>query len=367
MSAMAREYGALNLSQGFPEFNPPEELIDEINLCMQQGFNQYAPMPGYMELREAIRKKEFEIHNNVVDAEAEITVTPGATVALFATIQALVEKGDEVILMDPAYDSYQAAVEWAGGRCVRVRMNLEDLSFPLQELSDKVSAKTKLIILTTPHNPLGSIMGASDWDELARITEPFGTFILSDEVYEHMVFDESRHISVLQNELLRNRSIKISSFGKTFHSTGWKLGYLIAQPSITAAVRKLYQYINFSTHSASQQGLMRYMNAHPKWEIELSTFYQSKRDVFRQALRGSPWEILNCQGSYFQILGFNALSQETDDVFAERLTKEYKIASIPINVFNEKPTRTGLLRFCFAKSDETLLKAADILKSIKLS
>lgn len=366
MSSMAKAHDALNLSQGFPEFDPPKPLLEDVNWAMNSGYNQYAPMPGYIELREQIAQKELDLHGHNVNPSNEITVTPGATVALFACIHALVESGDEVILLDPAYDSYQAAVEWAGGRCVRIPMNLEDLSFPMVEIREKINSKTKLIIITTPHNPLGAVMTDEDWKALTQITEPTGTFILSDEVYEHMVFDGKKHKSVLQVEGLKERSMKVSSFGKTFHSTGWKMGYFIAHHKITEAIRRLYQFVNFSTHSATQMGLTRFMSAHPNWETELSIFYEKKRNLFQESLAGSQWRIYPCSGSYFQILGFDAFSEEADDEFATILTKQFGIASIPINVFNENPSRTGLLRFCFAKSDETLIAAADRLKQIPL-
>jgi len=364
MSSMAKAHDALNLSQGFPEFDPPKQLLEEVNWAMNNGYNQYAPMPGYIELREQIAQKELELHGHDVHSSDEITVTPGATVALFACIHAIVEPGDEVILLDPAYDSYQAAVEWAGGKCVRIPMNLKDLSFPTEQINDKLNPRTKLIIITTPHNPLGAVMTDEDWKALTQITEPIGTFILSDEVYEHMVFDQKKHKSVLQVEGLKERSMKVSSFGKTFHSTGWKMGYVIANNKITEMIRRLYQFVNFSTHSATQMGLTRFMSTNPNWERELSTFYEKKRNLFQESLVGSKWKIYPCSGSYFQILGFDAFSQKADDEFASILTQQHGIASIPINVFNENASRTGLLRFCFAKSDETLIAAVNKLKQI---
>ena len=362
MSSMAKAHDALNLSQGFPEFDPPKQLIEEVNWAMNNGYNQYAPMPGYIELREQIAQKELDLHGHDVHPSEEITVTPGATVALFACIHAIVEPGDEVVLLDPAYDSYQAAVEWAGGKCVRIPMNLKDLSFPIERINEELNPRTKLIIITTPHNPLGAVITDEDWKALTQITEPIGTFILSDEVYEHMVFDQKKHKSVLQVEGLKERSMKVSSFGKTFHSTGWKMGYVIAHNKITEAIRRLYQFVNFSTHSATQMGLTRFMSNNPNWERELSTFYEKKRNLFQESLVGSKWKIYPCSGSYFQILGFDAFSQEADDEFASTLTQQHGIASIPINVFNENASRTGLLRFCFAKSDETLITAANKLK-----
>ena len=365
MSQLAAQEDAINMAQGFPEFDPPQKLMELIHEGMLSGKNQYAPMPGYPTFRATIAQKEMQMHQIQLNAESEITVVPGATVGLFVAIQTFVNQGDEVIILEPAYDSYQPAIELAGGTAVRVTIDLNSFKIPWDDVKSAVSAKTKMIIINTPHNPLGSTMDMLDWKTLESIVSNTNILVLSDEVYEYMVFDGGKHISVLNIEGLKNRCIKVSSFGKTFHSTGWKMGYLAACESLTAEMRKVYQFLAFACNSVSQYGLEKFMQQHDNWETDLSVFYQAKRDLFRSRLEGSNWEIFPCQGSYFQILkykGSNPAYQDmTDEELAKHLTKTAKIASIPVGSFCENREKTGLLRFCFAKNDETILNATNIL------
>jgi methionine transaminase len=367
MSQLATQQQALNLAQGFPEFNPPSELIQFVTDAMNSGKNQYAPMPGYLSFREEIAKKESEIHGNRLNPESEITVVPGATVGLFVAIQTLVKPGDEVLILEPAYDSYEPAIALAGGKTVRVTINLHDFSIPWDVVKSKVNAKTKLIIVNTPHNPLGTIFSQEDWNALSDIVQQSNAYVLSDEVYEHMVFDGGKHISVLNIAGLENRCIKVSSFGKTYHCTGWKLGYLSACESMTAELRKVYQFLAFACNSTAQFGIENFMKIPNQWEKNLSVFYEQKRNLFREHLQNSQWKLLPCQGSYFQILkyeGTQEMSLMNDYEFSVELTKVAKIASIPVSAFCENREKTNLLRFCFAKNDDTLIQAANILCSL---
>ena len=365
MSQLASQEEAINMAQGFPEFEPPMGLVQFIHEGMLNGKNQYAPMPGYLTFRETIAQKEMQMHQIQLNAESEITVVPGATVGLFVAIQTFVNQGDEVIVLEPAYDSYQPAIELAGGKAVRVSIDLNTFTIPWDKVQQAVNHKTKMIIINTPHNPLGITMEMEDWKTLETIVLNSNLLVLSDEVYEHMVFDGGKHISILNIEGLKDRSIKVSSFGKTFHSTGWKMGYLAADEKLTSEMRKVYQFLAFSCNSASQYGLEKFMQQQCNWEMELSAFYQAKRDLFSSQLVGSNWEILPCNGSYFLILkytGSNTLYLEmTDEELAKHLTKTAKIASIPVGSFCENREKTGLLRFCFAKNDDTILNATNIL------
>lgn len=367
MSQLAAQENAMNMAQGFPEFDPPASLIKYIHEGMLNGKNQYAPMPGYLSLREVIAQKEWDNHQISVSPDSQITVVPGATVGLFTAIQAFVHPGDEVVIIEPAYDSYEPAVLLAGGKVVRVSIDLNTFTIPWQEVKKAFTPKTKMIIINTPHNPLGCIMKHSDWLELREIVLNSQAIVLSDEVYEHMVFDGCKHESVLNIEGLENRSIKVSSFGKTFHSTGWKMGYLTASEKLTTELRKVYQFLAFSCNSAAQYGLEKFMTENAQWEKELSQFYQAKRDLFQTNLQHSNWEILPCEGSYFQILSYQGnhdFSKMTDLDLAQSLTKNAKIASIPVGSFCDNREKTGLLRFCFAKNDTTIVKATEILCSL---
>jgi methionine aminotransferase len=288
-------------------------------------------------------------------------VVPGATVGLFVAIQTFVHKGDEVIIVEPAYDCYEPAITLAGGTTIRVSVDLNTLQIPWDELKSKVNSKTKLIIVNTPHNPLGTVFTQEDWQNLSNIVQQSNAIVISDEVYEHMVFDGNQHISVLNIEGLKDRSIKVSSFGKTYHCTGWKMGYLSANAEITAELRKVYQFLAFACNSTAQMGIETFMKIENNWEIELAKFYEQKRNLFRTHLQGSKWNILPCSGSYFQVLNYEGHTSLNDMDYAVQLTKLSKIASIPISAFCENREKTNLLRFCFAKNDDTIIQAANIL------
>jgi len=361
MSQMAATENALNLAQGFPEFNPPSALIEAVHSAMLNNKNQYAPMPGYLSFREQIALKERDLHQLTLNPDTDITVVPGATVGLFVAIQTLVNLGDEVIIIEPAYDSYEPAITLAGGKTIRVSMDLNTFQIPWDELKSKVNSKTKLIIVNTPHNPLGTVFTHDDWQNLNNIVQQSNAFVVSDEVYEHMVFDGNNHISVLNIEGLKDRSIKVSSFGKTYHCTGWKMGYLSANAEIIAELRKVYQFLAFACNSAAQAGIETFMKIDNNWEVELSKFYEQKRNLFRSHLQGSIWKMLPCNGSYFQVLSFEGHTALNDMDYAVQLTKLSKIASIPISAFCNNREKTNLLRFCFAKNDDTIIQAANIL------
>lgn len=364
MSQLAIQENAINLAQGFPEFNPPTEIIESIHVAMQQGKNQYAPMPGFLSFREQIALKEAELHGLSLNPDSDITVVPGATVGLFVAIQTFVNKGDEVIIIEPAYDSYEPAIRLAGGVAVRISMELTNFQIPWDELKSKINTKTKLIIVNTPHNPLGSILTTEDWTMFSEIIQSSNAIVLSDEVYEHMVFDHQKHVSVLEIEGLKDRSIKVSSFGKTYHATGWKMGYLTANAQLTSEMRKVYQFLAFACNSSAQAGIEAFMKLNNNWELNLAQFYQEKRDLFQQNLLHSQWRIYPCAGSYFQILGYEGLSELNDLEFAFELTQKFKIASIPVSAFCSGKEKTNLLRFCFAKNNDTLINAANILCSL---
>lgn len=364
MTMLANEEKAINMAQGFPEFQPPSELMDAVYKAMRDGFNQYPLMPGYMALRESIAKKEWECHRNTVNPDSEITVVPGATAGIFTVIQALVDKGDEVIILEPAYDSYEPAIQLAGGVCKRVSYNLETLRISWDEVRAAITNKTRAILVNTPHNPLGTIFTSDDWSQLASIIEGTQIIVISDEVYEHMVFDNQQHFSVWNREEFKNRCVKVSSFGKTYHSTGWKMGYVMACPEITTQIRKVYQFLAFSCHGPSQMGIHQFMQLDNSWENGVATMYETKRNFFQNALRGSRFKIMPCEGSYFQILKMEGLDFQSDLELAKGLTMTAKIASIPVSAFCDNREKTGLLRFCFAKNEDTLEKAAQILCSL---
>jgi methionine aminotransferase len=340
---------------------------------MLEGWNQYPPMPGMQDLREVIAKKEFDIHGNVVNPQNEITIVPGATAGLFATFQALVDRGDEVIIIEPAYDSYRPAIELAGGIVVPVYIKIgATIEFPWQELRDKLNSKTRWIVINTPQNPLGLSFKKADWIQLSELIEGYSVGIISDEVYEHMVFDGAKHESVLAQVELKDKCVKISSFGKTLHCTGWKMGYVCANSEISQRIRMVFQFLAFATNSAVQKGIANFLIQHENWERDLNTFYQSKRDLFIQALKSelSPWNTVNCEGSYFQLLDYRKISKDeiqklTSDLdVAFWILNNLGIATIPVGEFISNKPQTGLLRICFAKNDDTLIKAAQMLNAI---
>lgn len=363
MSQMAAQAGAINLSQGFPDFSPPERLRDLVTEYMAKGMNQYAPMTGLPMLRQRIAEKTLAMYGATVDMDSEINVTTGATEALFSTIQALAGKGDEVILLDPAYDAYDPAITLAGGKAVHVPLTFPDYGIDWQKLSDAINPRTRAIVVNSPHNPTGSVLAREDLDRLAELTRDTGILFISDEVYEHMVFDGRKHHSFIGHDELRARSVVISSFGKTYHNTGWKVGYAIAPPPLMVEFRKVHQYVNFSTSTPFQCAIADFMED-PSHHLELPDFYQAKRDRFREGVTDSRFDLLGCPGTYFQLLGYERISDKPDTEMAEWLTKEVGVAAIPISVFYADKADRRVLRFCFAKDGNTLDKATALLSQI---
>jgi methionine transaminase len=363
MTQLAREHNAINLSQGFPDFPVSEKLIELVAMHMRKGNNQYAPMPGLPLLRERIAEKTEVLYGAKYEPDTEITVTAGATQAIFTAISAFVREEDEVIVFEPAYDSYVPAIKLNGGVPIVSQLRLPDYSISWDEVKKLVSSRTKMIIINSPHNPSGSILSASDMDELERLTRNTGILILSDEVYEHIIFDGKKHESVCSYPGLAERSLVTCSFGKTFHATGWKTGYCIAPENLMKEFRKSHQFIVFCTNTPVQHALADYLED-PSNYHGLSDFYEQKRDFFINALKGSRFDLIPASGTYFQLLNYSKISEEDEMTFAKRLTSEFKVAGVPTSSFYSKTTNNGMLRFCFAKSEETLIKAAEILCKI---
>jgi methionine aminotransferase len=366
MSQLAVETGALNLSQGFPDFDGPQALRDAVGRHIAAGHNQYAPMTGLPALREQVAAKIARSYGRVVSADTEVTIVPGATQGIFCAIQALIHPGDEVIVFDPSYDSYEPSVELAGGRCVHVPLALPNFAIDWQRLQDALSEKTRLIILNSPHNPSGALISRAELDQLAALIRARDIYLISDEVYEHLVFDGIQHASVLAHEELYQRAFVVSSFGKTYHVTGWKTGYVVAPPALSAELRKVHQYVSFCGVTPLQWALADYMAEHPEHVEELPAFYQAKRDLFCDLLAGSRFTFTRAAGTYFQLVDYSAIRNDLDDVaMAEWLTREHGVAAIPVSVFYQSPPADlRLVRFCFAKREETLLQAADKLCAI---
>ncbi|MDQ3192010.1 MAG: methionine aminotransferase [Bacteroidota bacterium] len=363
MSKLAEEHNAINLSQGFPNFDCSQELLSLVNKYLQKGLNQYAPMPGIMPLREAIAKKTEELYSAVYDPEKEITITSGATQAIFTAITATIKDNDEVIVFGPAYDCYQSAIELNGGRPVYVTLKAPDFSINWDAVKKVINHRTKMIIINSPHNPTGSVLTEKDMQCLEKLVKNTNIIILSDEVYEHIIFDGKKHISVCKYPALAERSFIVSSFGKTFHTTGWKMGYCLAPANLMAEFRKSHQYIVFSCNTPFQYALTEYLNKKEAY-LELAQFYQKKRDYFNGLIKDSRFTIIPASGTYFQLLDYKKITDKKDTDFAISLTKDYGIASVPVSVFYGTPVDNKVLRFCFAKDDETLEKAAEILCKI---
>ena len=365
MSALAARHGAVNLGQGFPDFGCEPALVEAVSDAMRAGHNQYPPMTGAAPLREAIAAKVARLYGHQYDAATEITVTAGATQALTTAILCSVHPGDEVIVIEPAYDSYLPAIALAGGVPVLVAMEVSErgYSVPWDKLAAAVSPKTRMIIINTPHNPTGTILRAADLETLADIVRGTQILLLSDEVYEHMVYDGVPHASLSRHAELAARAFIVSSFGKTYHVTGWKVGYVAAPSTMTAEFRKVHQYNVFTVNTPMQHGLASYM-ADPQPYLELPAFYQRKRDLFRAGLAGSRFELLPADGTYFQCVKYAAISQDSEAQFAEWLTTELKVAAIPVSAFYAEAKESGIVRFCFAKKDETLNLALERLRTI---
>ncbi len=363
MSGLANEYGAINLSQGFPDFPVSPELIELINRNMKAGHNQYAPMPGYRPLREVIAAKVQNLYSASYDPDKEITITAGGTQAIYSAITSISKEGDEVIVFEPAYDCYVPAIELNGGIAVQLQLKGSDFHIDWNEVKKMVNQRTRMIMINSPHNPTGAILTAKDMHQLEKITHNRDIVIVSDEVYEHIIFDGYEHQSVMRYPKLAERSFVVFSFGKTFHATGWKTGYCIAPENLMTEFRKVHQFQVFSVNTPIQYALAEYM-ADANNYSGINTFYQQKRDLFLSLIKGSRFKPLNCSGSYFQLLDYSKISDEKDTDFAIKVTKEYGVAAIPISVFYKNPIEQKVLRFCFAKEDATLEKAAEKLRTI---
>jgi methionine aminotransferase len=363
MSKLAQECGAINLSQGFPDFPVDAKLIALVNDAMRAGHNQYAPMPGLPSLREVISAKVERMYNFRYNADTEITVTAGATQAIFTTIAAVVHPGDEVVIVDPAYDCYAPAVELFGGKAVHVRLG-SDMKFSAAAVQQAFTPRTRLLLVNTPHNPAGTILRDADMRSIAALLHGTDILLLSDEVYEHLVYDGEAHASAIRYPELRDRAFIIFSFGKVFHATGWKMGYVLAPKDMMAEFRKVHQYNVFSANTPIQHALAAYLREPSNYE-GVSTFFQAKRDRFAEGLRGSRFKLLPCEGSYFQIADYGAISDERDLVFAQHLAQSCGVAAIPLSPFYKNPpSGLRLLRFCFAKQDATLDAAIEKLCKI---
>lgn len=365
MSALAAEKGAVNLGQGFPDFDCDPALVDAVAQAMRNGLNQYPPMTGVPALREAIAAKVAHLYGCAYDPNTEITVTAGATQGILTAILCCVHPGDEVLVIEPAYDSYAPAIELAGGKAVFVQMDIGPQGYfvPWQKVAAAVTPKTRLIMINSPHNPTGSVLRESDIRALADIVRGTDILILSDEVYEHMVYDGTRHESVCRHPELASRAFVISSFGKTYHVTGWKIGYVAAPAPLTAEFRKVHQFNVFTVNTPVQHGIARYM-ADPAPYLELPAFYQRKRDLFREGLQATKFKLLPSDGTYFQCVDYSAISSLPEAEFAKWLTTEIGVAAIPVSAFYHRPKESGVVRFCFAKKEETLRAALGRLASL---
>lgn len=363
MSKMANEYEAINLSQGFPNFEADHKLTNLVTKAMQKGCNQYAPMPGLVSLRDIIAKKTNGLYGSAYHPETEVTVTSGATQAIFTIIAAFIQPGDEVIVFKPAYDSYEPSIELFGGVVVPIQLSAPNFNIAWKEVASKITSKTKMVIINTPHNPSGTILSKKDMLQLEGLLKGTDIILLSDEVYEHIIFDHKEHQSAARFSDLRMRSFITASFGKTFHTTGWKMGYCLAPKDLMEEFRKVHQFNVFCSNHPMQYALAEYLKT-PKNYQELPSFYQSKRDLFLSLVKESRFTYTPASGTYFQLLNYSSITDESDVIFSERLTKDYKIASIPVSVFNLNQQDDKVLRFCFAKTDDTLKRAAEILCNI---
>jgi len=363
MSSMAIQHKAINLAQGFPDFPISKTLIASINKKMLEGYNQYAPMPGIPELRKEIAAKTAKTFGFEYNADSEVTVTAGATQAIFTAISAFIREEDEVIIFEPAYDSYSPSIRLNGGVVKYVQLKLPNYHIDWQEVVKKITHRTKMIIINSPHNPTGSLLTNQDMLDLQKITKDTNIIILSDEVYEHIIFDDHKHQSVCAFPELATRSIVIGSFGKTFHATGWKMGFALAPENLMFEFRKVHQFNVFAVNTPIQYALADYLK-NPENYLHLGEFYQEKRDFFVDKLNNSRFKIIPSYGTYFQSLDYSAISEEKEMDFAKRLITEFGVASIPVSAFYHKKHDNKILRFCFAKSEETLKKAAKILCKI---
>ena len=364
MSVLAQQHNAINLGQGFPDFGMDPELTSLVSKAMEQGNNQYVHMNGLPALRERLAEKVKKLYGNAINANDEITVTPGGTYAIYTAFTTILNKGDEVILFEPAYDSYIPNIEINGAVAVPIALKYPDYSIDWDEVKKHINAKTKAIIINSPHNPTGALLTEEDMLQLAKLVEDTGIFIISDEVYEHLVFDAKKHISVLQFPELYKRSFVCFSFGKTYHCTGWKMGYCIAPPALMSEFRKVHQFNCFTCNSPVQFALAEFLQQENKY-LQLGKFIAGKRDFFMEAMKATPFRPLPSYGSYFQLYSYDGISNETEKEFAIRLIKKYGVATIPVSSFYQSKKENKVLRFCFAKKEETLAEAAKRLINVQ--
>ncbi|MCE9582192.1 MAG: pyridoxal phosphate-dependent aminotransferase [Planctomycetes bacterium] len=365
MSALAAEHKAVNLGQGFPDFPPPAPLVEGLSRAMAEGKNQYAPMTGIPALRQAIAAKTKRCYGRDVNSDTEITVTSGGTEAIFDAVHAVVRPGEEVIVLDPCYDCYEPAIDLAGAKAVHVPLDPRDFSVDWQRVKEAITPRTRMLMINTPHNPCGSVFSAEDMKRLAEILRPTRVLVLSDEVYEHIVFDGHRHESVLRTPELAERSFVVSSFGKTYHCTGWKIAYTIAPPALTAEFRKVHQYVTFTTFNPAQWAFAEMLDKHPEHYDGIGAFYQAKRDAFAAKLRTTKFRPLPVAGAYFQLVDYSAVSDLDDLAFSRWLTIEKGVTAIPLAPFYETPPAgQRLVRLCFAKVDATLDAGIERLRKV---
>jgi len=364
MSRLAAETGAINLGQGFPDFDPPARLRELVTQHLAAGHNQYAPMAGLPALCEAIAESGLRRHGWKIDPAAEVTITAGGTEAIFAAIHAVVRADEEVILLDPSYDSYGPAAELAGARVKHVPLSLADFGIDYGRLADAITPRTRLLIVNTPLNPAGAVLTTADWERIADLLEPQGALVLSDEVYESLVYDGRRHAGVLSNPRLRERAFAVFSFGKTYHATGWKVGFCIAAPPLTAEFRKVHQFLTFAVSTPMQHAIAGFMREAPDFPGELAPFYQARRDRFASLMSASRFRLRPVAGTYFQLADYSAVSDLPDLQFCEELARKHGVAAIPLSPFCDEPPAARLIRFCFAKHDRTLEDAARKLAGI---
>ncbi|MFN0292653.1 methionine aminotransferase [Pedobacter helvus] len=363
MSKLAADHQAINLSQGFPDYATDKKLIAEINQAMKEGFNQYAPMAGYLPLREQIAEKTQNFYQAIYDPESEITITAGGTQAIFTAINAFITAGDEVIIFEPAYDCYAPTIKLLGGLVKPFELQAPDYKIDWEMVKKLFSANTKMIIINSPHNPTGSILRKEDIDALIKLTKDTDILILSDEVYEHIIFDGEQHQSVALYPELAERSFIVASFGKLLHTTGWKIGYCLAPAKLMAEFRKVHQFNVFSVNTPMQVGIANYLSTSNIY-LEIPTFFQEKRDFFQQLLATTKFKLLPCKGAYFQCVNYSHISNEKDIDFAQKLITDFGVATIPISAFYTKNVDHKVLRFCFAKENSTLEKAVEKLKKL---
>ena len=363
MSALANEHQAINLSQGFPDFNCPEELIDRVEHHMREGRNQYPPMPGVFDLKEKIADKVKTLYDVEYDPDSEITVTAGATQGLHVAISTLIREGDDVIIIEPAYDAYLPSILLNKGTPHYIQLYPPEFRINWNEVKKLISYRTRAIIINTPHNPSGSVMDEEDMRQLEKITGNYDIFVISDEVYEHMVFDGKGHQSVCRYPNIRKNCFAVFSFGKTYHTTGWKIGYVLAPEAMMQEFRKVFQYVMFGVSTPMQYGYADYLENKDHY-LELSDFYQAKRDYFADLLKDSRFKLLPCKGTYFQCVDYSNISDESDVDFCKRLITEYGVAAVPVSVFYHEKHDNNVIRFCFAKEESTLKKAGEVLCNI---